>query len=152
MEPLSQCLRLALHTEQSTVRSWLRAEEKPLVLLLLFSFNFFRTAQPEIIARRPRTKTNRWQTSKAGRRRRNEPKLLYQLGLERPDVSLVGLRSPSAELEAPGEAVFTLCRRSSTRLLARGPAGGTGEGSGSYIFYCVFTNHFDWFSEVELND
>lgn len=42
MEPLSQCLWLALHTEQSTVRSWLRAEEKPLVLLLLFSFNSFR--------------------------------------------------------------------------------------------------------------
>lgn len=41
MEPLSQCLRLALHTEQSAVWSWLRAEEKPLVLLL-FSFNSFR--------------------------------------------------------------------------------------------------------------
>lgn len=111
MEPLSQCLWLALHTEQSTVRSWLRAEEKPLVLLLLlFSFNSFWPVRLKSLRgdRELRPTVSRRQS----RRRRNKPKLLYRLGLERPNVSLVRLGSPSAELEAPGETVFTLCRSS----------------------------------------
>lgn len=156
MEPLSQCLRLALHTEQSTVRSWLRAEEKPLVLLLLFSFNSFfdRSAWTH------RAATAKLRPTVSRRERRvvaEETSLNFFI--------ILAWSGPTCRWSASGLPRLNLRRQEKQYLrcvaVLNSPssvrpcqwrAGGGGRGSDSHIFYCVFTNHFDWFSEVVLND
>lgn len=156
MEPLSQCLRLALHTEQSTVRSWLRAEEKPLVLLLLllFSFNSFRPLSLK---------------SSRGDRKLRPTVSRRQRRVVAEETSLnffivLAWSGPTCRWSASGLPRLNLRRQEKQYLrcvaVLNSPfsvrpcqwCAGGGGASDSHIFYCVFTNHFDWFSEVELND
>lgn len=142
MEPLSQCLRLALHTQQSTVRAWLKAEEKPLVLLL-FSSDFFLLSQKS-------SRSDHELRSTVSRRQRRlctecHKSLNFFIVLASSGLtcgcSTSGLphhhhhqKQQYLRCIAVPNLPFPL-----TRLATR-------RESDSHIFYCVFTNHFDWFS------